>query len=648
MKDPGQLLQDFVAHHQRQARELVESLRTGVCPDGGLPAETFSDPAGAWPTAQALANLNWFELLPRDEAFLLGLRDWLLAHQNADGGWPFRSRGESFVDTSAWAILGLSYYPECADAARRGADWLLDAQRNEGTSVLAGWGVSPRECDRVYSTFIALISMHRMQQVEGTLTRGQRERVSAAIEEAIRWLLAERNADGGWGQHPGRPTDLANTIHALLVLAIFGKIDLRQQKEAFNLVRSQRLGSMTWPTITEILELSNGLDLRLSWFTTPWALWLWSLGLGAGLVEPEEILDCAQAMQQHVEGAKVSLSLDAKNLRTWAICDYLVGQQSVLRSISSAKPRFRAALAQQQRENTLKQRDRITQVVRNKYPFVVAWLFNAYTKGEGASAHRLQALLGLFEGTVRYLSSVALAIYVQSRMEDPNVDSVLREGLASPALGTWWRMLVEICRVRPSPPGAFLADFASNVLDIGGGKLARECEALIKLRNRTRGHGAPEFLPPAECDEHLRNTEDTIWRLMEALEFLASYDSFFIIDSCFDEMDAMETYRIRSCKGFDALFSERTIRTCQRLSRGIPERKVRYFYFQDRGSETAVNLFPFIVYRECAGCGREVVLMYNASRENKTEYLSYQCGHHTDVEVTDVFRKRLGKWLEGG
>jgi squalene-hopene/tetraprenyl-beta-curcumene cyclase len=70
--------------------------------------------------------------------------DWLVARQNADGGWgetvasyddeSLAGKGESTASQTAWALLGLV----AADgprsvAAERGVDWLVRAQRPDGT-----------------------------------------------------------------------------------------------------------------------------------------------------------------------------------------------------------------------------------------------------------------------------------------------------------------------------------------------------------------------------------------------------------------------------------------------------------------------------------------------------------------------------------
>ncbi len=71
--------------------------------------------------------------------------EWLIAHQNADGGWgeriegyydpAWRGRGPSTASQTAWALLGLIAAGEAgSDAARRGIEYLIETQREDG-----GW-----------------------------------------------------------------------------------------------------------------------------------------------------------------------------------------------------------------------------------------------------------------------------------------------------------------------------------------------------------------------------------------------------------------------------------------------------------------------------------------------------------------------------
>ncbi len=68
---------------------------------------------------------------------------WLERHQNPDGGWgedcrsyddpAWIGRGESTASQTAWALLALDAAGERSAALHRGVDWLVGAQRPDGT-----------------------------------------------------------------------------------------------------------------------------------------------------------------------------------------------------------------------------------------------------------------------------------------------------------------------------------------------------------------------------------------------------------------------------------------------------------------------------------------------------------------------------------
>jgi squalene-hopene/tetraprenyl-beta-curcumene cyclase len=69
--------------------------------------------------------------------------DWLVARQNADGGWgetvasyddeSLAGRGESTPSQTAWALMGLLAADGPDAAIERGVDWLLRMQTSDGT-----------------------------------------------------------------------------------------------------------------------------------------------------------------------------------------------------------------------------------------------------------------------------------------------------------------------------------------------------------------------------------------------------------------------------------------------------------------------------------------------------------------------------------
>jgi squalene-hopene/tetraprenyl-beta-curcumene cyclase len=95
---------------------------------------------GTWSVLCALNEAR----VPGHDARVRRAVRWLESHQNPDGGWgedcrsyddpAWVGRGESTASQTAWALLALHAAGAAgSDAARRGIDWLVKSQRDDGT-----------------------------------------------------------------------------------------------------------------------------------------------------------------------------------------------------------------------------------------------------------------------------------------------------------------------------------------------------------------------------------------------------------------------------------------------------------------------------------------------------------------------------------
>ncbi len=95
---------------------------------------------GTWSVLCALKEAQ----VPPDDGRVQRAVRWLELHQNRDGGWgedcrsyedpAWIGRGESTASQTAWALLGLHAAGAAgSDAVRRGVDWLVATQRDDGT-----------------------------------------------------------------------------------------------------------------------------------------------------------------------------------------------------------------------------------------------------------------------------------------------------------------------------------------------------------------------------------------------------------------------------------------------------------------------------------------------------------------------------------
>ncbi len=145
--------------------------------------------------------------------------DWLLDLQNADGGWPTFCRGwgslpfdRSGSDLTAHAMRALKAWhqqlagalePERSKATRRlariraamdrGHTYLIRTQRPDGSWVPLWFGNQndPDEENPVYGTSRVLMGFRDAGLLE-----------TSAARRGLRWLVARRNSDGGWGGGP--------------------------------------------------------------------------------------------------------------------------------------------------------------------------------------------------------------------------------------------------------------------------------------------------------------------------------------------------------------------------------------------------------------------------------------------------------------
>jgi squalene-hopene/tetraprenyl-beta-curcumene cyclase len=133
---------------------------------------------------------------------------WLANLQNRDSGWPTFCRGwgtlpfdRSSPDLTAHAMRALSAWIELgkwdtngpnrfADRIERGFTYLAKSQRPDGswTPLWFGNQDHPQEENPVYGTSRVLLAYRDLQRMnDDTALRG------------VRWLIANQNADGGWG-----------------------------------------------------------------------------------------------------------------------------------------------------------------------------------------------------------------------------------------------------------------------------------------------------------------------------------------------------------------------------------------------------------------------------------------------------------------
>ncbi len=137
-------------------------------------------------TGGVLMALAETDLDTKSDAIRRAVR-WLYDKQNADGGWgedvrsyedrSWAGRGPSTPSQTAWALLGLIAVGETGDAVRRGIDYLVSQQREDG-----GW----EETEFTGTGFPCdfYINYHLYRQVFPTMALGRYARALGLIANA--------------------------------------------------------------------------------------------------------------------------------------------------------------------------------------------------------------------------------------------------------------------------------------------------------------------------------------------------------------------------------------------------------------------------------------------------------------------------------
>src|SRR5947208_15091506 len=191
---------DWLLREEITARGDWAIRRPGLAP-GGWAFEFDND---LYPDVDdvAVVALALRELGTGDDAVRRGL-DWLVGMQSRSGGWgafdvdnealwlyklPICDFGkvtdEPSADVTAHAIEALAPEPRHAGVTRRGLDWLLAEQEDDG-SWFGRWGVN-----HVYGTAAALPALEACGI----------EPEHPAMRRAVDWLDSVQSSDGGFGE----------------------------------------------------------------------------------------------------------------------------------------------------------------------------------------------------------------------------------------------------------------------------------------------------------------------------------------------------------------------------------------------------------------------------------------------------------------
>ncbi len=147
------------------------------------------------------------------------MREWLLEHQNADGGWPYAPGKRSTLEPTALAFAALLGHAPAESARARARTWILDRQLPDGGFAARTGEVSPH-----WATPLAAIALCR-----GGLDADVRERALTWLRTSSGRQIASDSAtndlDGslrGWSWFPGTFSWVEPTAYAILAFKTEG------------------------------------------------------------------------------------------------------------------------------------------------------------------------------------------------------------------------------------------------------------------------------------------------------------------------------------------------------------------------------------------------------------------------------------------
>ncbi|WP_165975781.1 prenyltransferase/squalene oxidase repeat-containing protein [Actinomadura rubrisoli] len=180
---------------------LAAALAGKQKPGGGWSFTDRAEQTDVDDTSVALEFLHTLNA-PAHQAVIARGLDSLISVRGPDGGFPTYIAGTpSEPCMTAAAMNALSIRPKHYGRVRAtGLDYLIDRQRDDGTFD-PDWSAS-----RLHTLFRVVLAADRS-------TKARR-----MADRAVRHVLETQNADGGWGQQTGSPSDAISTAYALIAL----------------------------------------------------------------------------------------------------------------------------------------------------------------------------------------------------------------------------------------------------------------------------------------------------------------------------------------------------------------------------------------------------------------------------------------------
>ena len=173
--------------------------------------------------------------------------EYIIKHQNEDGGWPLIPGGESDVEVTAFAMqaLMLKGWGSGSSVIRRGVSYLVKHQKSDGS-----WNGNAAH------TIFAAIALKRAEAVEYWQTQFN----------GLKWLGETQRESGSWGREIRQP---GNPLYTGAVLAGLGLLDFDRESELVTKAADWLAGRINYDGGW---SMEQGLRSRSSVLVTSWVL----------------------------------------------------------------------------------------------------------------------------------------------------------------------------------------------------------------------------------------------------------------------------------------------------------------------------------------------------------------------------------------
>ncbi len=165
--------------------------------------------------------------------------EYLLAHQESDGGFPYLPAAGSVLESTAFCLLALEGYGRAAEAVERGFSYLLSLQNKTG-----GWFLYRNDTrSSAYATALSLLILKRLDRAR---YQDRMEDGIRFLENVRRYVRDESMDEEVWGWNDQTFIGPEPTAVVALVLKHLNSLSDHRAKEVERFFKDNMCNSGGW------------------------------------------------------------------------------------------------------------------------------------------------------------------------------------------------------------------------------------------------------------------------------------------------------------------------------------------------------------------------------------------------------------------